>query len=138
MVLNEETAAFETMGLDVMKIHILPRTFALLLSLPILTLCACLSGLVGAGMVCLLKMDMTVLYFVHKIHTLTDLGSVLLGFSKTPVFALIISLVSAYQGMAVRKSTVSLGQKTTQAVVSSIVLIILWNSFFSTCFSHLF
>ena len=66
----------------------------------------------------------------QTIHTLT-LFDVFWGVFKSGVFGLIITYVGCLRGFQVRGGAASVGQATTSAVVSSIFLIILFDSIFS-------
>ncbi|MBP5107893.1 MlaE family ABC transporter permease, partial [Pseudomonas protegens] len=55
MKANEEIDAIRTLGLDPVELLVLPRVLALLVSLPMLTFLAMLSGIVGGAVVCALS-----------------------------------------------------------------------------------
>src|SRR5690606_39597922 len=57
MKANEELDAIRTLGLDPLELLVLPRVFALLIALPLLTFIAMLSGMLGGAVVCMLSLD---------------------------------------------------------------------------------
>src|SRR5690606_41410727 len=57
MKANEEIDAIRTLGLSPVELLVLPRVFAMLIALPILTFIAMLSGMLGGGLVCALSLD---------------------------------------------------------------------------------
>jgi len=59
------------------------------------------------------------------------------GLIKAPVFAFLIALVGCYQGLLVSGSADSVGRHTTQSVVVSIFLVIVFDALFSILFSYL-
>jgi phospholipid/cholesterol/gamma-HCH transport system permease protein len=59
------------------------------------------------------------------------------GMIKAPVFAFIIALVGCFEGLQVSGSAESVGRHTTQSVVESIFLVIVFDALFSVLFSLL-
>ncbi len=53
------------------------------------------------------------------------------GMVKAPVFAFLIAMVGCFEGMRVRGSAESVGRLTTQAVVESMFLVIVFDAGFS-------
>jgi phospholipid/cholesterol/gamma-HCH transport system permease protein len=56
---------------------------------------------------------------------------------KAPVMAFIIGIVAAVQGMEVKGSAESLGERTTLSVVISIFLVIVLDGFFAIFFASI-
>jgi phospholipid/cholesterol/gamma-HCH transport system permease protein len=57
--------------------------------------------------------------------------------SKAPVFAFIIAMVGCFEGLQVTGSAESVGRLTTQSVVESIFLVIVFDAVFSILFSYI-
>jgi len=57
--------------------------------------------------------------------TKKQLKDIYTGFSKSFIFAVIISMVGCYQGLRTKEGAVGVGEATTISVVSSFILIIL-------------
>ena len=57
-----------------------------------------------------------------KFLTLTDIYT---GLSKSVVFAVIITMVGAYQGLKTKGGAVGVGRATTVSVVTSFILIVI-------------
>jgi phospholipid/cholesterol/gamma-HCH transport system permease protein len=56
------------------------------------------------------------------------------GLSKTVFFGMIIALVSCYEGLNVKGGAEGVGKATTRSVVSSFILIIVADCFFTALF----
>jgi phospholipid/cholesterol/gamma-HCH transport system permease protein len=56
---------------------------------------------------------------------------------KAPIFAFLIAMVGCYEGLSVSGSAESVGRLTTQSVVLSIFLVIVFDALFSVLFSYL-
>lgn len=134
MKLNEELDAMHTIGMNPMEVLVLPRVIGLIISLPILTLIADISGIFGGGLMVWLVMDISPTLFIHQFTSSLSPWTFWVGLIKAPVFAAIIAVIGCYEGMQVSGSAESLGTHTTRAVVESIFLIIVFDALFSIFF----
>ena len=131
MKISEEVDALFTMGFDPTRFLVLPKLVASLITVPILTLFSNIFAILGGLVVGVMMLDLTSnAYITQTIKTLT-IFDVMLGFLKSGVFALVITLVGCLRGFQVRGGAAAVGQATTSAVVSSIFLIILSDSVFA-------
>ena len=131
MKISEEVDALFTMGFDPTRFLVLPKLVASLITVPILTLFSSIFAILGGLVVGVLMLDLTSnAYITQTIKTLT-IFDVLLGFLKSGVFALLITLVGCLRGFQVRGGAAAVGQATTSAVFSSIFLIILSDYIFA-------
>lgn len=137
MKLNEEIDAMKTMGLEPLEVLIVPRFLALLVSLPLLTLVANLSGFVGAALIAVTYMDIPFSLFLERLQDAATLNHFFVGLSKAPVFAVIIAIVSIHQGISVERSAEDIGRYTTRAVVMTIFTVIVADALFSVLYAEL-
>jgi len=122
---REEIDAIRTLGLDPMELLVLPRVLALLISLPLLSFLAMLSGVIGGAMVCIFALDISPAMFLSVFHEDTGVQQLLVGLSKAPVFAFLIAVIGCLEGFRVTGSAQSVGEHTTSSVVQSIFVVIL-------------
>lgn len=134
---NEEIDALRTMGLDPFEILVVPRLLALVLVLPLLTLIADLVGLVGAALLSITMLDLSLSTFLVRLAGSIEFHTFWVGIVKAPFFALIIGLIGTWRGMQVTGSAESVGRLTTRAVVESIFLVIAADALFSILFARL-
>jgi len=134
MKIREEVDAMRALGLDPMDALVLPRIFALVVSLPILAFFANIMGLVGGALMSWAVLDISPALFIDRLHQ-TNVWHYLTGMIKSPFFALIIGMVGCHQGMLVSGSAESVGNRTTRAVVEAIFLVILTDAAFSIFFN---
>ncbi len=125
MKANEEIDAIRVLGLNPIELLVLPRVFALLLALPMLTFIAMLSGIVGGMLVCALTLDISPVMFLSIFENDVGLRHFLVGLAKAPVFAFLIAVIGCMEGFKVSGSAQSVGEHTTSAVVQSIFVVIL-------------
>lgn len=128
MKISEEIDALFTMGFDPTRFLVVPKIIASVIVVPLLTLFSDVFAIIGGLVVGILTLDLTAnAYITQTIKTLT-LFDVFLGVFKSGVFALLIAGIGCLRGFQVKGGASSVGQATTSAVVSSIFLIILFNS----------
>ncbi|GIZ13139.1 ABC transporter permease [Pseudomonas sp. NCCP-436] len=125
MKANEEIDAIRTLGLSPIELLVLPRVFAMLIALPILTFIAMLSGMLGGGLVCALSLDIPSTLYLSILQDSDLLRHFLIGMLKAPLFAFLIALIGCLEGFKVSGSAQSVGEHTTSAVVQSIFMVIL-------------
>lgn len=137
MRVTEEIDAMRAIGLDPIEVLVIPRLFALLLTLPMLTLYADFAGLFGGWLMTWGALGITVPQFLGQLHTALGGWTFWIGVIKSPFFAAIIALVGCYEGLRVGRSAESVGRQTTLSVVEAIFLVIVSDAAFSVLFSIL-
>jgi len=135
MKMREEIDALRTMGLDPVEVLVLPRVFALIVAVPILTFLGSMAALYGGGLVAWLYDGMSPNIFVARLHDAVTLTHFKVGMIKAPFMALVIGVVACAEGMQVRGSSESLGLQTTTSVVKSIFLVIVLDGLFAVFFA---
>jgi phospholipid/cholesterol/gamma-HCH transport system permease protein len=135
MRVTEEIDALRAIGLDPIEVLVIPRLFALLLTLPMLTLYADFAGLFGGWLMTWAALGITVPQFLRQLHAALGGWTFWIGVIKSPFFAAIIALVGCYEGLRVGRSAESVGRQTTLSVVEAIFLVIVSDAAFSILFS---
>jgi phospholipid/cholesterol/gamma-HCH transport system permease protein len=137
MQVNEEVDAMRTMGLDPIEVLVLPRVFALIIALPLLTVLADLTGLAGGALATVLVVDISLAQFMERLNDAVPLAAFWVGIVKAPVFGFLIAMVGCREGLAVAGSAESVGRHTTKSVVLSIFLVIVADALFSIFFLYI-
>ncbi len=137
MKINQEIDALDTLGVTPGELLLLPRIFGLFIALPLLTMWADVFGVFGGMVMSNNMLNITWYDFIERFPSVIPLRALLIGLGKAPVFALIISSISCYQGMKVSGSADSVGVNTTRSVVMSIFFIIVADAIFSIILSKL-
>lgn len=135
MKVSEEIDALRTMGFGPMRFLVLPRTLALVLVLPVLTLIGDLVGIIGGMTVGLVSLDLTITGYVNETLKAIELWDITSGLIKSVLFALVIALVACQQGLATTGGAEGVGRRTTSSVVSILFGLILVDACF-TIFFH--
>lgn len=137
MQVNEEVDAIRTAGLDPVEVLVMPRIYALVLALPMLTFIADVAGILGGALMTVNTIDVTFPQFMRRFEDAMTLTNFLVGMVKAPVFAYIIAIVGCFEGLRVSGSAESVGLMTTRSVVESITLVILAEAVFAIVFTVL-
>ena len=137
MRVNEEIDAMRTIGLDPVEVLVIPRLFGLMLTLPMLTLCANLLGILGGALMSWAALGITPPQFTRQLQSALYAWTFWIGLVKAPFFAFIVALTGCYEGFQVARSAESVGRLTTLSVVEAIFFVIVADAAFSIVFSIL-
>ena len=129
MVSREEVDAMRTLGLDPVDLLVIPRVLALLLMLPLLTFVAMVFGLLGGLTVGAYGLNIPPQQYIARMHDTMELRHFWVGLSKAPFFALVIALIGCLEGLQVKGTAQSVGERTTSSVVQAISLVIILDAF---------
>jgi len=131
MRMREETDALQVMGLNPISVLVFPRLVALAIVLPLLTVIADISALVGGGLVAYFYSNISVSAYIGRLLDTVQLTTYFAGLIKAPFMAFIIGIIAAVEGLKVGGSAESLGASVTSSVVKSIFLVIIVDGFFA-------
>ena len=124
MQVTEQVDALETLATPPVQYLVVPRFLALLIVQPLLTLYADFCGILGGFLVAVFKLHISSgLYWRMTVDPLV-FKDVFTGLLKSLVFAVIICIVSCYEGFRTEGGAEGVGRSTTRAVVMSFILII--------------
>ena len=124
MQVNEELDALQTMGLSRVDFLVLPRIFALILAMPILTMLADIMGMIGGATVGVFMLDLPYEEYLKYTLDAFNLKNFLVGIFHGFCFGIIIALCGCYSGLTCGRNADSVGVATTKSVVSAIVWMI--------------
>jgi phospholipid/cholesterol/gamma-HCH transport system permease protein len=137
MSVAEEIDALRTMGFGPIRYLVLPRTLALVVALPILTLIGDLLGILGGLVVGVTSLDLTIGGYMMETQRAVSAWDVFSGVLKSVVFAVAISMIACQQGFATTGGAEGVGRRTTASVVSILFSLIVIDAAF-TVFFHAF
>ncbi|MDA3842931.1 MAG: ABC transporter permease [Candidatus Kapabacteria bacterium] len=137
MKVSEEIDALNTMGFDHIKFLVLPRVFAVMIAMPILTLMADLAGILGGLLTAITALDLTITGYLNQLQSTLSYWDVFTGVGKSIFFGFLVAAVGCFRGLQVRGGAESVGKFTTTSVVTSILLIIIADAVFTFVFQTL-
>jgi phospholipid/cholesterol/gamma-HCH transport system permease protein len=133
MKVNEEVDALATMGLEPVRFLVVPRVIAALAVVPVLAMLMNVFALAG-GLVVMLSLDFPFVTYVNRVVAAAGVTDFLGGMFKATVFGMIVAGVGCLRGLQTGSGAGAVGQSTTSAVVSGIILIAVVDGIFAVIF----
>lgn len=127
MRISEQIDALDIMGVNSANFLILPKIVGAIFIFPFLIVCAMFLGVTAGAIIGVLANLLPISDFEVGIQYDFRPYQVIYSLFKTVVFAFIIVSVSAYHGYFTKGGALEVGKSSTQAVVYSIVLIMVAN-----------
>ena len=124
MKFTEEMDALRTMALDPLRLVAVPKLWAMVISVPLLTVMADFLGILGGTLTGVLSMEISLTTWTTRVAEALIFKDVLTGLIKSVSFAWIITVIAVYRGLQHTGGASGVGQATTASVVSSIFGII--------------
>lgn len=129
MAVTEQLDALYTLGTNPIRYLVIPRLFAFLLTMPVLTVFSNVFGVIGGYLVAVYALGVPGEVYWTDITTFMGVGDFMHGFIKSFVFAFMIATVCCYKGISTSGGAEGVGKSTTGAVVTTIVLILVLDYF---------
>lgn len=133
---NEEIDALETLGIRPIDFLVMPRMVALALMMPLLALYGNALGILG-GMIVATTLDIPPSAYWIEMQSIVDLSDVVTGLVKASTFGILVGMAGCLRGLQAERSAAGVGQAATSAVVTGILLIIVWDAIYAVVFNLL-
>ena len=133
MKVREEIDALTTMGLEPVRFLVVPRVLAAVTMTPFLAVFANLFGLIG-GAVVMRSLGFPLVSYVNQIVSAVTVGDLFGGLFKSLVYGIVVAGIGCLRGLQTTTGASAVGQSTTSAVVSGIVLIAIVDGVFAVVF----
>lgn len=127
MKVTQQIDAIRALGTDPMKKVVIPRILSMILLAPLLTILADIIGITGGMFLSYFELNIRPEYYFHEAITALKLQDFMVGLCKTFVFGLIIAVTGCYYGLKTEGGTQGVGLSTTRAVVTSCILIVVFD-----------
>ena len=127
MRVTEQIDALVTLSANPYRYLIAPRIWAAVVVMPLLVLFGDIIGIFGGYLVGVYKLGFNPANYIN--NTMNNLTSVaiVMGVVKAGVFGFIISIMGCYHGYRSKGGAQGVGEATTNAVVTSSILILIFN-----------
>jgi len=132
MRITEQIDALDTMAINPLQYLIAPKLVAGLIGVPLLVAIFDVVGIYGGHLVGVDLLGVNAGSYWNSIESAVEWKDVYGGILKSISFGLIISWVCCYKGFYTRMSAEGLGTATTEAVVLSSVVILVWDYFLTS------
>ncbi len=129
MRITEQIDALDAMALNPMRYLIVPTILAGLIAFPLLTAIFDLVGIYGGYLVGVKLLGVAEGTYFGEMETYVDMQDITQGLLKSLSFGLLVTWVCCYKGFHTSYGAEGVSRATTQAVVLSSVLILIWDYF---------
>lgn len=128
MKISEEVDALFSMGFDPTLFLVIPRMIASIVVVPILTLFFDIFAIFGGLVIGVLILKLSPGAYITQTIDALSLVEITWGFAKSVIFAILVSWIACLRGFQTKGGAAAVGNAATSAVVSSLFLIILFDS----------
>ncbi len=132
MQATEQIDALTVMAINPIQYLVSPRVLAGLLSFPLLTAVFDVIGILGGYVVGVDLMGAPGSSYLNGIATNLDSHDIVTGIYKALVFGLVVMWVCCYKGYHAERMATGVSRATTEAVVMSSVLVLVWDYFLTS------
>jgi phospholipid/cholesterol/gamma-HCH transport system permease protein len=124
MMVSEQVNAMRAMGTDPTRKLVTPRMIASVLMLPFLTIICAAAGMLGGWIIARFKLLISTSQYWSDALGALEFSDVFGTLLKPVVFGFIIAMTGCWVGLRTSGGTEGVGRSTTQAVVTSSILVI--------------
>ena len=127
MRVTEQIDALTTLSVNPFKYLVVPRILAGTIMLPVLVLVGDVIGVFGGYVVSIYNLGFSPGRYLFQTWDILQTMDVASGLIKAGVFGLLVTLMGCYHGYNSQRGAQGVGAATTNAVVSSSILILIFN-----------
>ena len=134
MRITEQIDAMYAMGLNPIRYLIVPYIVAAMITFPLLTSMFDVVGIYGGYVVGVKLLGISSGTYFSQMETFLAMDDIMMGLYKSFSFGVIVSWICCYKGFHTTYGAEGVGRATTEAVVMSSVLILIWDYFLGSIF----
>lgn len=127
MVVTEQIEALQSFGASPTKVLVVPRLLACFIGMPLLTVFADIIAVYGGYYMAALRAHLSPGTYWHSVTQYVAFEDFEKGLLKAAVFGVLVAIVACYEGLRTEGGADGVGRATTQAVVTSILLVFAFN-----------
>jgi len=131
MRVTEQIDALQVLQTDPIDYLVVPRVLACLVMLPVLTVLAEVTGLMGGLFITTQVYGLTVDLYIDSAQRLLDTWDLVSSVIKAATFGVLIAVIGSSWGMTTDGGAKGVGRSATTAVVTSLMAIFVVNFFLS-------
>jgi phospholipid/cholesterol/gamma-HCH transport system permease protein len=124
MKFTEELDALQTMGMNPIKFVMVPKMWAMVFSMPLLTMFANAMGILGGTVIAVTYLNLSFNAFWRELIGAMMFKDIISGTVKSICFAVLITMIGCHKGLRFTGGADGVGRATTASVVTSIFYII--------------
>lgn len=137
MRVTEQIDALRSMAVNPYRYLVAPRFVAGIIMVPLLTIFSVLMGIWGGYFISVQYFNMSSATYFDPMPLHIDMFDLFTGFIKSLVFGIILVTICCYKGMKTSGGAAGVGKSTTQSVVITYVLILIWDFFLTMVLNNI-
>ena len=129
MVASEQVDAIKALGARPSAKLVTPKIVAAIIVLPLLVVIANVTGIYGGYFIAVYELNISGYTYFNTMLSILVFSDVIDGLIKSSIFGFLLVSISCYHGLSTRGGTEGVGRSTTEAVVTSSIVIFISNFF---------
>ena len=131
MNVTQQVDAIRALGTSPIRVLVVPRVLASVISLPLLGTLSAFMGILGGFFIANAEFRMPSGFYFNKVLLTIQLADVFGSMGKCAFFGLVIALLACYRGFQTTEGTQGVGAATTWVVVRTSIIILISDFFLS-------
>lgn len=131
MNVTQQVDAIRALGTSPMRVLVVPRVLATVISLPLLAMLSAFMGIIGGLAIAYSEFDMPAGFYINKVLATIKFTDIFGSMFKCAIFGLVISLLACYRGFQTKEGTLGVGSAAKWVVVRTSIIILISDFFLS-------
>lgn len=131
MNVSQQIDAIRALGTNPVRVLVVPRVVASVVSLPLLATLSAFMGIIGGLTIAYLEFNMPGGFYINKVLSTIKLTDVFGAMFKCAFFGLVIAIVACYRGFQTKEGTIGVGTAAKWVVVRTSIVILISDFFLS-------
>jgi phospholipid/cholesterol/gamma-HCH transport system permease protein len=131
MNVTQQIDALRALGTSPVRILVVPRILASIISLPLLAILSGFMGILGGMVMAYTEFKIPFGFYLNKVFSTISYGDIFGSMIKCSFFGLIITLLACYKGFHTREGTKGVGNSAIWVVVRTSMIILISDFFLS-------
>jgi phospholipid/cholesterol/gamma-HCH transport system permease protein len=138
MNVTQQIDAIRALGTNPIRVLVVPRVLASVISLPLLATLSAFMGIIGGLSIAYVEFNMPAGFYINKVLSTIKFSDVFGSMFKCAFFGLVISILACYRGFQTTEGTKGVGATTQWVVVRASIVILISDFFLSKLLILLF
>jgi phospholipid/cholesterol/gamma-HCH transport system permease protein len=138
MNVTQQVDAIRALGTNPMRVLVVPRVLASVISLPLLATLSAFMGILGGLLIAYTEFDLPPGFYINKVLSTIRYSDVFGSMAKCAFFGLVISILACYRGFQTIEGTRGVGSAAKWVVVRTSIIILISDFFLSKVLILLF
>ena len=134
MKVTEQIDALRALATNPVRKLVVPKVLATTLMLPLLTIIACMVGIIGGLIIAVFSLHLSANYYIRSVINTVHYNDLASGVGKTFFFGFFIAIIACYNGLRVTGGADGVGRATTMSVVAGAIGVLILDFFLTKLF----